>query len=119
MNPKIQKLIDESILQQSVIQELEYNIQKMQDELSKEKDANLEREKSAISIYCSENNYADVVRTLDLLLKYPGMAGHDHKTVEEFKEAYPQKLTTRMIMDFEDIKDLYRRYLDSGGENDE
>ena len=29
MNPKIQKLIDESILQQSVIQELEYNIQKM------------------------------------------------------------------------------------------
>lgn len=45
MNPKIQKLIDESILQQSVIQELEYNIQKMQDELSKEKDANLERGK--------------------------------------------------------------------------
>ena len=70
-------------------------------------------------IYCSENNYADVVRTLDLLLKYPGMAGHDHKTVEEFKEAYPQKLTTKMIMDFEDIKDLYRRYLESGGENDE
>lgn len=78
-----------------------------------------QKDKKIISLYCSQNSQADIFQIIKLLMKFKGMAGHDKATVEEFKEKYPDKLDIKLLYDFLDVKDLYKEYLESGGENDE
>ena len=77
------------------------------------------KDKKIISLYCSQNRQADIFQIIKLLMKFKGMAGHDKETVEEFKAKYPDQLNVKLLNDFLDVKDLYKEYLESGGENDE
>ncbi len=77
------------------------------------------KDKRIISLYCSRNRQADVFQIIELLNKFKGMAGHDKDTVEDFKRNYPDKLNVKLLNDFLDVKDLYKEYLESGGDNDD
>lgn len=77
------------------------------------------KDKKVISMYCAENAPADIYRTLKLLEKYNGLPEHDKYVVDNFNATYPKKLTVQLILEFEDVKDIYRRYLESGGNDDE
>lgn len=77
------------------------------------------KDKKIISRFCANNTAADIGHILELLLKYDGMSGDDKKSIEEFKSSYPNKLTIPMLGDFLDIKDIYKEFLESGGENDD
>lgn len=70
-----------------------------------------------ISRFCAANDAADMYHTLELLNKYPGMPSHDKKTVNEIgKSSREGKLTVKLIAKYNDIINLYSRYLESGGE---
>lgn len=73
------------------------------------------KDEMLISKFCVENDYADVIRTLALLEKRKGMPTHDCEKVQTFKKNYPDSLTIQDIVDFMDVRDLYGRYLESGG----
>lgn len=105
MDDKLKQLLQESFDEWA-------DIQKRQAEREK-------KDKKIISLYCSQNSQADILQIIKLLLKFKGMAGHDKETVENFKEKYPDKLSVELLSDFLDVKDLYKEYLESGGENDE
>lgn len=77
-----------------------------------------EREKKdrrIISEYCAKNDIADIYHILELLEKYDGMPDYDKETVVEFRGNYPKKLTVDLIHRYEDLKDIYNNYLESGG----
>lgn len=76
-----------------------------------------QKDKRIISAYCAKNKDADIYHILQLLAKYHGMPSHDEEMLKEFKENYPKTLTVQMIHNFEDIKDIYQEYLESGEEN--
>lgn len=101
---------------------LKQMIQESLDEWADIEQRQAEREKKdkrIISLYCSQNRQADVFQILELLVKFKGMAGHDKETVEDFKSKYPNKLDVKLLNDFLDVKDLYKEYLESGGDCDE
>ena len=77
------------------------------------------KDKRIISEFCASNKQADMVRILDLLEKYNGMAEHDKKIVNEFRKCYPKDLSVKIIHNFLDVKDIYSRYLESGGDDNE
>lgn len=77
------------------------------------------KDRKIISLYCARNKEADIIRIIELLLKFNGMAGHDKETIREFKTKYPDKLNVKLLNDFLDVKDLYKEYLESGGDDDE
>lgn len=76
-------------------------------------------DKKIISIYCSQNKEADIIHIVELLEKYNGMPLHDKEIIASFKNEYPENLKVRTIHDFLDIQDIYKAYLESGGEADE
>lgn len=102
--------------------ELQKSLQESVDEwgnIEKSKAIQEKKDKKIISKYCAENDPADIYRTLKLLNKYEGLPQHDKIIVESFEAKYPNKLTTKIILDFEDVKDIYSKYLESGGNDNE
>lgn len=98
---------------------LEKDIQESLDDRARIEKELAEREKKDLKIisrFCAENNSADMYNILTLLEKYNGIADHDKRTVEDFRQSYPGKLTVKLISMFNDVKDIYSRYLESGGE---
>ena len=85
-------------------------------EIEKKTAIRIQKDKRIISRYCAANKEADIFHTLQLLEKYKGMADHDEKIVNEFKNNYPKNLTVQMIHNFEDVKEIYREYLEYGEE---
>lgn len=77
------------------------------------------QDKKIISIYCSQNDRADVIHTIELLEKYNGMPQHDTDIINNFKEQYPKNLKVQTIHDFLDVQDIYSAYLESGGNADD
>lgn len=77
------------------------------------------KDRKLISAYCAENDPADIYRILDLLIKFNGLPDYDRETVESFKNGYPGKLSVKLILAFEDIMDIYSKFLESGGNDDE
>lgn len=97
---------------------LEKKLQESEAEWAKLERLIAEREKKdkrIISEYCANNNSADIYNILELLEKYDGMPEYDKETVSEFKDNYPIKLTVNLIHRYEDLKDIYNEYLESGG----
>ena len=76
-----------------------------------------QKDKRIISQYCAVDNEADIIHTLELLEKYRGMPEHDQEILSEFKKNYPKTLTVKVIHNFEDVRDIYQRYLEFGEEN--
>lgn len=77
------------------------------------------KDQKIISKYCADNDPSDIFSTLNLLNKHKGLPLHDKDTVKNFESKYPDKLTTKLILEFEDVKDIYRKYLESGGSDNE
>lgn len=77
------------------------------------------KDKRLISEFCAMNNKADIIRILTLLIKYGGLPEHDREVVETFERNYPKSLTTKMIAEFNDVRDIYSEYLESGGIDNE
>lgn len=109
MDEKLVDQLQESAMEWAAIQKLQY-------ELDKKTEGRVSKDKEIISEYCARNRYADIISTLELLLKYPGLAKHDYETVQKFKESYPRELTVELIYKYEDVLDIYNEYLESGGE---
>lgn len=86
-------------------------------EIEKNTEIRKKKDQRIISKYCATNKEADIVHILKLLEKHGGMPNHDEELLTEFKEHYPKTLTVKMIHNFEDIKDIYSEYLESGVEN--
>lgn len=86
-------------------------------EIEKNKTIRMQKDRRIISNYCASNKDADIYHILQLLEKYSGMPTYDEEMINEFKENYPKTLTVKMIHNFEDIKDIYHEYLESGEEN--
>ena len=109
--------MDKDLVDQFQESEIEWaDIQKLQYQLEKNREKRLIKDQAIISRYCGSNSYADIISTLELLLKYPGLAKHDHETIQKFKESYPSELTVELIHKYEDILDVYSEYLESEGE---
>ena len=109
--------MDKDLIDQFQDSEVEWaDIQRLRYELEEKERKRTLKDQNIISRYCGKNDYADITTTLELLLKYPGLAKHDQETVEKFKECYPKKLTVGMIHEYEDVVDIYSEYLESGGE---
>lgn len=70
-------------------------------EIDKLKAMREKKDRKIISIFCADNNPTDVFHTIELLNKYP------------------EKITVPLLHKYFDIKDLYKKYLESGGEYDE
>ena len=77
------------------------------------------KDRQIISIYCAKNDISDVYRTIELLKKHRGMPSYAKETVITFEENYPNSLTAQIICDYEDTKDIYKDYLEKGGDEDE
>lgn len=77
------------------------------------------RDRKIVSCYCAQNKNADIIRTLELFEKYNGLPKHDKEIISRFRKEYPEELKVRTIHDFLDIQDIYKDYLESGGEMDE
>lgn len=77
-----------------------------------------QKDKDIISHFCA-NNYADIARTLELLKKHKGMPKHDQERVNTFDKHYPDNITLKDILGYLDVKDIYRQFLESGGENND
>ncbi len=88
-------------------------------EINKRKIIRQKKDERIISSYCAENIEEDILNTVELLLKYRGMAGHDKETVEEFKKMYPDKLNVPLLRKYMDLLDIFEKYLESGGEKNE
>lgn len=86
-------------------------------DIQRKTDIRNQKDRRIISQYCAKNKEADIIHTLKLLEKFKGMPNYDEELLNEFRENYPKTLTVKMIHDFEDIKDIYREYLESGEEN--
>lgn len=109
--------MDKDLVDQFQESEMEWaEIQELQFQLEEKKGKRTLKDQNIISKYCGRNNYADIISTLELLLKYPGLAKHDHETIQKFKESYPNELTVELIHKYEDILDVYSEYLESEGE---
>ena len=78
-----------------------------------------EKDKKIISAYIAQNDGADIVRTLELLKKHRYLPNHDIEVIKEFEEHFPQKLTAPILARYLDVTDIYSKYLESGGENDD
>ena len=87
-------------------------------EIEKLKSIREKKDKRIISIFCAQNDQADIIRILGLLEKYPGMPQHDKDIVYEFKKKYPNELTVKLIHSLLDVMDIYNQYLESGGDID-
>lgn len=101
---------------------LEQKLQESEEEwaeIEKQKAQREKKDRKIISQYCAGYNRADMVQILELLEKHGGMPKHDKDIISEFKNNYPETLTTKLIHNFEDVKDIYSEYLESGGENDD
>lgn len=105
MNDELEKRMQDSEIEWAKIQELTAERQR--------------KDKRIISEFCAANDEADIKRTLDLLNKYNGMPNHDKEIVNEFNTSYPRELTVKLIHNFLDVKDLYRKFLESGGDDNE
>ena len=109
--------MDKDLVDQFQESEMEWaEIQELQCQLEAKKGKRTLKDQKIISQYCGKNVYADIITTLELLLKYPGLAKHDQETVKKFKECYPNELTVELIHKYEDILDIYNKFLESGGE---
>lgn len=73
------------------------------------------KDRRIISIFCAQNDPADMINILSLLEKYSGMPQHDKEIVYDFKRKYPNDLTVKIIHSFLDVMDIYSQYLESGG----
>lgn len=105
MSEELDTLLQESAKQWAKIEELKAQQEK--------------KDRKAISMFCAENAPDDITRVLELLIKRGGLPEHDKEIVVEFKEKYPEKLTVALILEFYDVKDIYKRYLESGGYDNE
>lgn len=100
--------------------ELETRMQESEEEWAKiQKEIALREKKDQriISEFCASNDPADIVHSIELLEKFPGMPIHDKEAVDEFKEVFPKKLTVPILHKYLDVKDIYREFLESGEEN--
>lgn len=77
------------------------------------------KDRKIISMYCAKNQPADIFRTIELLEKFNGLPEYDEQVIKKFKENYPKKITTKLLFDFLDVKDIYREFLESGGKNND
>lgn len=86
-------------------------------EIEKTEAERRKKDNRIVSNYCAENKEADIIHILELLDKHKGaMPKHDEIIVDTFKHNYPKTLTVKMIVEFEDIKDIYSEYLEMGDE---
>lgn len=102
--------------------ELEKEFQESEEEWAKIEQQKAEREKKdrkLISRFCASYEHADMVNIITLLEKYQGMPKHDKEIVTEFKSNYPSTLNVKQIHNFLDVKDIYSKYLESGGNADD
>lgn len=112
--------MEDSLIDQLQESEEEWaDIEKLRHDLLNKENARLNKDKKIISHYCADNKHADITTTLELLLKYSALPEHDEETIKEFKQSYPSKLSVDIIHRFEDVKDIYSSYLESGGEYDD
>ncbi len=88
-------------------------------EIEKAKAEREKKDRKIISKFCAENTQADMFQVLELLEKYNGMPQHDKDIVDEFRKCYPSNLTVKLIHSFLDVTDIYSRYLESGGNENE
>lgn len=102
MNDEIKKALEESIDDWAA--------------LDKSKAEREKKDRKIISIFCSKNTKGDMNKIIELLECFDGMAGPDKEIVNDFKTNYPDKLNTKLLYDFLDLKDIYAEYLESGGE---
>lgn len=84
-------------------------------EIEKKQELRQKKDERLISQFCADNSHADVIRTLNLLEKYKGMPKHDCERVISFKNNYPDNITVQDIAGYQDVTDLYARYLELGG----
>lgn len=101
---------------------LEKEFQESEEEWAKIEQLKAEREKKdrkLISKFCASYESADMVNIIALLEKHQGMPKHDIEIVTEFKSNYPSTLSVKLIHSFLDVKDIYSRYLESGGNADD
>ena len=97
---------------------LERKLQESESEWANIEKQRAEREKKdrkIISEFCANNKKADIFQILLLLEKYDGMPDHDKDVVMEFKNNYPGNINTKQLYNFLDVKDIYSKYLESGG----
>lgn len=102
--------------------ELQEMIQESQEEwadIEKTKSIRKKKDLRIVSTFCALNNEADIIRTLELLDKHKGLPKHDKENMDTFKTNYPKELTVDDVANYLDFTDIYRRYLESGGEADE
>lgn len=112
--------MDEWLLNEVQESEEEWaDIERLKRELEKKSELRTKKDERIIREFCAKNKYADIIRTLELLEKNQGIAKWDREIVQQFKEKYPNELTVPMIQQMMDVKDLYREYLESGGECDD
>lgn len=95
------------------------DLEKKEAELEKEKQNRARKDQLIISKYCASHKKADMFHIAELLIKYDGMPKGDRDIVIIFKEKYPDDISLSELNDFLDVQDLYRDYLESGGENDD
>lgn len=86
-------------------------------DIRKRETMRIQKDRRIISKYCAQNDRPDILHTLQLLEKYNGMPSHDEDIVLKFKENYPKTLTIEMICDFEDLREIYKEYLENGEGN--
>lgn len=112
MDKRIQEDMQSSMEEWADIQEQKYKLEQREKERKK-------KDQQIISRYCASSTKADIFRTLELLLKFGGLPRHDEEIANNFKEAYPKDLTLAKIAEFEDMKMIYKKQLESGGEYDD
>lgn len=101
MGNEIQEALQESVEEWAKIEKLEA--------VRKKKDQRI------ISKYCADNDPADIYRILKLLNRLDGLPSHDKETIKSFESKYPNNLSTKLILEFEDVKDIYSKYLEQEG----
>lgn len=89
-------------------------------EIQERLDIRNKKDQKLISMFCAQNEEADVINTVMLLEKYNGLPEHDRQKIKEIKALYPAgKMTVRHIVDFIEIQNIYAPILESGGNVDD
>ena len=73
------------------------------------------KDEPLISRFCANNDPEDINQTIKKLKNHKGMPKHDRKIITTFELAYPDNLTTKILLQYLDLTDIYSDFLRSMG----
>lgn len=73
------------------------------------------KDEPLISRFCADNDPDDITQTINKLKDHKGLPTHDKKVINKFEHAYPDNLTTKIILQYLDLTDLYSDFLRNMG----